>query len=218
MQGLIGGDRVLSFFACRRHNKARWVNWQSALTGLVLLIVAVSLTAQEHIADVIAKATAGDPVAQDALGVSYAMGNRDVPRNYEAALKWFRKSAAQGYTESQMHLGAMYEMGRGVTKDLDEARKWYLLAAKQGNTHAQTKLGITCELGRGVAQDFAEAAKWYRLAAEQGYAEAQYKLGRLYEQGLGVPLNNAEAANWYQKASVQGNREATQALVAMGAK
>lgn len=199
-------------------NNVRRLGLSGALTIFVVLAACACLWAQEDIATLLAKASAGDPAAQDTVGLAYAMGSKDVPRNYTAAAKWFRKAALQGYADSQFRLGALYELGRGVAQDRDEALKWYLLAAKQGQARAQLKVGGMYEQGRGVSQSFAEAASWYHMAAEQGNSEAQFKLGHLYEQGLGVPLNNAEAVNWYQKAAAKGNLEATRALVALGAK
>lgn len=186
---------------------------------IVLLWAAIVLpcTAQNDLVALLAKASAGDPVSQDALGVLYALGNKDVPRNYPAAVKWFRKAALQDYADSQYRLGTMYEAGRGVNQDLQEAMKWYSLAAKQGQLGAELKLAKMYEAGRGVSKNFGEAAKWYQLAAEHGNADAQYKIGYFCQQGLGVPLNNEQAVKWYQKAAAQGNHQAIQALVAIGA-
>lgn len=126
--------------------------------------------------------------------------------NYSEAVKWFMKSADQGYAEAQNMLGRMSEMGgRGVPKDYSEAMRWYRMAAEQGFATAQKNLGSMYENGKGVSQDYAEAMKWYRKAADQGDDWAQYYMGVYYEHGYGVPQDIAEAKRWYQKAAAQGH-------------
>ena len=58
----------------------------------------------------------------------------------DLGLKWFRKSAEQGYVHAQNNLGVMYEKGRGVTQDKTEAIKWYCKAAEQGDEKAKESL------------------------------------------------------------------------------
>ncbi len=48
--------------------------------------------------------------------------------NYEAALIWYRKAAAQGNARAQFALGTLYEQGLGVERDQLEALNWYRLA------------------------------------------------------------------------------------------
>ena len=151
-----------------------------------------------------AKAKAGDPNAQLALGVIYENG-KGVKQNYAEAVYWYRKSAEQGNIIAQDNLGVMYENGRGVGQDYVEALKWYRKAAEQGRANAQCNLGLMYENGRGVEQDYVESVKWYRKAAEQGHARAQNNLGVKYENGRGVGQDYVEAVKWYRKAAEQGN-------------
>ena len=82
----------------------------------------------------------------------------------------------------QIHLGAMYECGRGVAQDLSQAAAWYYKAAQQGNDFAQCNLGFMFENGRGVAQDVNGAVAWYRKAAAGGNQDAAKALRRLNVQ------------------------------------
>jgi TPR repeat protein len=50
------------------------------------------------------------------------------------ALKWFRKSADQGYASAQYALGCIYANGDGVTIDPVEAAKWFRKAADPAQT------------------------------------------------------------------------------------
>ena len=125
-------------------------------------------------------------------------------KNYKEAVKWYRKSADQGYANAQCNLGYMYEVGRGVSQSYSEAVKWYRSAAEQGAAQAQCNLGYMYEFGRGVTQSYSEAEKWYRKAADQGHSKAQFNLAVLYWGGLGVSQNDSEAVKWYRKSADQG--------------
>jgi hypothetical protein len=116
---------------------------------------------------------------------------------YAPAIPLFRAFADQGNADAQLHLGFMYEDGRGVPQDNAIAASWYQKAADQGNVEAQFHLRSMYEDGRGVPQDNAIAVTWYQKAADQGVALAQEILGDMYERGLGVPQDYVAAHIWY---------------------
>ena len=51
--------------------------------------------------------------------------DQGVEKNYVEAVKWYRKAAEQGDTDSQIQLGKCYASGRGVEKNYAEAASWY---------------------------------------------------------------------------------------------
>lgn len=59
-----------------------------------------------------------------------------VEQDYKEAIKWYRKSADQGYRWGQLSLGTMYQRGYGVPKDISMAKYWYQKAADQGMEEA----------------------------------------------------------------------------------
>ena len=124
-------------------------------------------------------------------------------KDYETAVKYYKKSAEQGNEKAQFNFALCYAKGEGVEKDLREAAKWYRKAAEQGFALAQNMLALCYDTGEGVEQDYALAAEWYRKAAEQGYADAQLNLGGCYSSGHGVGQDYTEAVKWYQKAADQ---------------
>jgi clan AA aspartic protease (TIGR02281 family) len=133
------------------------------------------------------------------------MGADGVTKDYKEAAKWYKLAAAQGDTDAQDTLGAIfYNGGNGVTQDYKEAAKWYRLAADKGNADAQLQFGYMSYYGQGVTRDYREAAKWYRLAATQGNADAQFFLGLMYNEGKGVAKDYQEATKWYRLAAQQG--------------
>jgi hypothetical protein len=122
-------------------------------------------------------------------------------------MRLFRPLAEEGDARSQVKVGVMYALGKGVRQDDGEALKWYRLAASQGDALGQFKVGVMYALGKGVKQNNAEAVKWYRMAAEQGNALAEALLGSAYAVGKGVSKNYAEAAKWFILAADQGHRD-----------
>ena len=129
-------------------------------------------------------------------------------KDYDKALKYYQYAAEKNDSQAQFSLGAMYDMGNGVTQNYAEAMKWYLKAANQGNASAQNNIGVMYEKGQGVKQDCSEANKWYLKAAEQGYTPAQSNLGLNLYVGNGITQNYTEAFKWLLKAANSGGASA----------
>ena len=73
----------------------------------------------------------GDVYAQGMLGDKYFNGI-GVEKNFEEAVKWYRKSAEQGVKQAQYNLAGCLEVGCGVKQNEEEALKWYKKAAEKG--------------------------------------------------------------------------------------
>jgi TonB family protein len=148
-------------------------------------------------------AEAGNAEAQYFFGSLYETGAGGV-RNYEAALNWYRKSAAQGYALAQYKLGMAYLKGDwGVPQDDVQAGKWLLQAASQGNVNAAYQIGELYFKGKGVEQDDTQAAEWITFAAKGYNASAQARLAGMYREGHGVPKDADEADKWQAMADRQ---------------
>lgn len=78
-------------------------------------------------------AEAGDAPSQYNLGILYLDGH-GVPQSPAEAVKWFKRSADQDYTEAQHDLGALYGSGQGVKRDYVQAYKWLNICAAKGNS------------------------------------------------------------------------------------
>ncbi|MCE9560444.1 MAG: sel1 repeat family protein [Planctomycetes bacterium] len=150
--------------------------------ALFLLVSAIT-PAADH-ADLIAKAEKGDAPAQFELARKYVAGD-GVAKDDAAALRWFRKAAAQDHTGAEVSLGAIYANGTGVPQDRAEAVRWYRKASLKGDMTAQYNLGLFAD-----TKDEVSAVTWFRLAAEQGHMPAQFALGELHENGKGIPRSD----------------------------
>ncbi len=157
-------------------------------------------------------AEAGDPLAQNNLGVYYENGLGGLTKSADDAVTWYRKSAEQGFAVGQSSLGTMYLEGRGTVRSYSSAARWFQKAADQGNTIAQLNLGKLYRDGRGVTKNLSLAARNFRKAANGGNAEAQYAVGQAYANGEGFTKSPSLAAQSYRKAADQGHMDAQYAL------
>ncbi len=119
----------------------------------------------------------------------------------QTAVKWFRRSAQQGYAPAQIKLGEAYALGKGAPEDDVKAVHWYENAARQNNFRAQTLLGSMYEKGAGVDRDEAKAIELYTRAASQQYPPAMFNLGVLYARRLGDAQNFVRAHKWFNLAN-----------------
>lgn len=133
------------------------------------------------------QAHAGDPVAQNVVGMAYKYGEV-TPQNPALSLRWFLKAARQGDADAQFNLGRIY--GKAA--------------------------GRVYEKQRAAPRDDVTAAAWYRKAAEQNYAPAQFNLAQMHAEGSpAFPRDLAQAFFWMQRAAVQGDRNASAQLKKM---
>lgn len=105
------------------------------------------------------------------LGAAYEQGWFG-KANFQEALKWFRKAAAQGDPDAQNALGQMYQDGEGVKQDYAEAAKWFRLAAEHtpdlgGAGQGRNNLGLLYLNGDGVPKDLVQAYMWFKLTQHQ---------------------------------------------------
>ena len=149
----------------------------------------------------------GQPAAQAELALRYLEG-RNLPRDPEQAMSWFRKAAEQNFVPAQYRLGTLYEKGIGASEDQRAAALWYGRAAQGGHVRAMHNLGVLLANGLDDKPDYAGAARLFRKAAEHGLRDSQYNLAVLHVRGLGVEANLVEAYKWFTLAGKQGDMDA----------
>jgi hypothetical protein len=177
-------------------------NWKQFAYSAALLAF-VSAQAQTAGIDptLLAKANAGDAVAQVLVGESYAAG-KGIERDLKQAAEWYGKAAAKGDLAGERHLAVLYrDGGKGFPRDMTQAAEWYRKAAEQGDAGAQATLGTLYSIGQGVTQNYVEAYYWLELAAAvKGPKQEQYAANR---QLMGAHITadeqaeaDARAAKW----------------------
>ena len=150
-----------------------------------------------------------DVKALNDLGEHCYNGTDGAIQNYEKAVQYFLKAAAQGYAISQYNLGICYRSGNGVPKDYNQAAGWFLQAAKQGDADAQNILGNYYIEGRpGVPKDLDKGMSWLNRAATRGNPSAEFNLAVCYHQGTVIHKDHKMAFKWYNEAANHGHVEA----------
>ena len=204
--------------------------WAPLLVGIFFVITISSIWFFYFKNDYMVRmyAEKGDPQNQLTLGSNYYNGWFGEPKDYDLALQWFQKSAAQGNKRAQWYIGEMYEIGLGVKEDQAQAAQWYTLAAKNGDRLAkkslkeqndpkhQNALGFQFYEGVFKTHDYGKALEWFQKAASQGNAMAQGYLGEMYEKGLGVNADKTQAIQWYSKGAKNGDSKSKIALQRLG--
>ena len=100
----------------------------------------------------------GDALSQFNMGQMFEAG-KDVPKNIEKAISYYKKAAVQGHIGANMALGRIYEKARGM----QEAVMYYLKAAESG--HAPAQLIVSRHLQtQGKLQ---QALTWLKKALQQ---------------------------------------------------
>jgi len=148
----------------------------------------------------------GDHRSQDYLGRMYHDG-QGLAQNYEKAIFWLEKAAAQDNPNSSYDLGKIYRDGKLVKKDNKKAVIFFKKAASKYNTDANVELGHHYGAGWGVKKDLKKAFDYY-LEAAHAYGNddgrANYAVAHAYEHGLGVDKDIKQAFTYYEKAALQG--------------
>jgi TPR repeat protein len=137
-------------------------------------------------AALLAKANAGDAVAEVQVGEQYAQAaaaehhKAQIAEDYKQAEAWYRKAAGQNSVAGELHLAALYrDGGEGFPRDMAQAAAWYRKAAEQGDAGAQGTLGVLYSMGQGVPQSDVEAYFWLDLAAAvKGPNQEKYAANR----------------------------------------
>lgn len=123
------------------------------------------------------RARAGDPVAQNVVGMAYKYGEVTA-QSPTLSLHWFLKAARQGDADAQFNLGRIYGKATGS------------VYGKQ----------------RAAPRDDVAAAHWYESAAEQDYGPAQRNLADMYAEGSPtVPRDRVRAVFWLKRAAAAGD-------------
>jgi TPR repeat protein len=149
------------------------------------------------VGEVLKRAQAGEPNAQNELGLLYSEG-QGLPQNYLEAKDWFKKAADQGHADAQVNLGTLYSLGRGAPYSDHMALFWFQKAAEQRNALAFAKLGMMYERGRAVPQSLIEAHMWYNLSVAFGEKRAAESRDAIAKQMTRSQIAEAEerAKKW----------------------
>jgi len=169
----------------------------------------------DNLYEMIKKADSGDPEAQWRVAWYIVWSGKNEPIEpdwLERALDYFQRSAAQGYGNAMLELGAMYSSGRGVAKDEAEAICWYEKAA--GILHPKAFRCLGYSLGfhnfrDGGFADYKTAFGYFFKGALLDEPNCIYEIGDMYYWGRYVDSDQKFAFKLYQESYeiIDGNIE-----------
>lgn len=153
----------------------------------------------------VASAVDGDQYAQAMLAKLYEVENMP-----SRALKWYARSADNGFGAAARRLAIIYMGGHGVPKDMDVSIRWMKRGSELDD--AECQYGLAVIYMNDQYKDDRQAIYWLQKSAENGYDEAQYKLGMCYTLGELVEQDVKTGAEWLIKAADNGNENAIKIL------
>ena len=135
-----------------------------------------------------------------------------VPRDPQAARRWYMKADDFGYMPATHTVGQIYEYGYAGEKNLSRAVPYYKKAATAGYAPSMYALGELYLSGDGVTADPKQGAQWLLEAAKRGHADALYAVGNMYDLGSVLPHDAQKAVVYYKEAALKEQADAQDAI------
>ena len=201
---------VLAVAACNRipTQESTSVIDEAQQTSSTLLDWKTSAAKPPSRAELQTRAEAGNADAAFQLGIMYYEG-KNIPQNYDEAMKWFKTAADLGNSQGMFYTGVMYYKALSVPKDVGQATIWFQKASDLGNAHATFDLGTIAYQD----QNYDAARAFFEKAANAGYGNAQFNLGIMYFKGQGMSPDLQQAETWLILAERNGVTKAGQVFL-----
>ncbi|BCS83623.1 Sel1 repeat family protein [Cotonvirus japonicus] len=133
-------------------------------------------------------AKSGDAIAQNNLGYVYLKGIT-VEKNDRKKMKWYERSALQGFSYGQYNLARELICESNSDLDIDKILTLLELSANQNCPIAQYELGNLYKNGKLIEPDRLKSLFWYGRAIKNKHVNSHYTLGNIYKTGI---FNNSD--------------------------
>ncbi len=143
--------------------------------------------------------------AQNLLAHFYESG-RIEETDYDKAIYWYEKAAAQDSVSAMQSLCRIYKSNG--KNNYEMVMKWNQQAISLGSDSAMMNLANMHKRGLGVEQSYDMAIFWYQQAAERGNPVALMTLGTILEEGIGAEPNIKKAIALYTNYAYRGSNYA----------
>lgn len=160
-------------------------------------------------------AEAGDPVAQNLLGVSLTEhdSNRGIAYDPERGFALLQAASDAGFARATYNLALVYGEEHGdFAPDYDRKLDLARTSAEAGYAPSWNLIGDMYHGGNGVDQSFEEALSYYRRAADAGVTNGLRAVGYAYFHGQGVTKDVGLAERYLDRAVAAGDRQAIRDL------
>lgn len=132
------------------------------------------------------------------------LNGKDVPRDAEAAFRWFSQAARTGNADALNMLGRCYEFGWGVARSGADAIRYFTRAAEKGHAWGEFNLASHYAQGGLVPPDERKAVTLLVRSARRGNPKAMNMLGRYRENSNDARARARSAPLWYRWAAERG--------------
>jgi len=148
----------------------------------------------------LAAADKGHKKAQFEAGEKYCS-----EKNYERALHYFERAAAQGHVHALYRLGMMHRDGLGTPVDLKRALEYLERASSLGLADAHYEIGLWYYEGMHIEKNFKSAHRYFENAAGKNHPGAYYKLFLLWKNArVNGHANFQRAYNYLKQSAALG--------------
>ena len=128
-----------------------------------------------------------------------------VSRDYEKALRYFKKLEESNNAEVYFYLGLYAENGYGQRKDIKKAIRYYEKGISLGDMYCPVQLGRIYSLGIGIPKDEKKGFELYQLGLQRGDTLCYANIGYCYETGQGVKKDRNMAEKYYLEGASKGD-------------
>lgn len=136
----------------------------------------------------LSKARRGDDEAQWYVASFYHdgyvdnEGNTIVQKDIKRAAHWYRLSAEQGNTSSQIGIGILYSTQDGIDLDFEKALNWTMLAYENGDKSAAHNIATIYR----DKEQYRKAFSWYKRSVKHGFWDSLLEYGMCLYFGIGT--------------------------------
>lgn len=128
---------------------------------------------------------------------SFYMNGTGVPKDFDEAIRWTKKSFDDGNQYADVQLGTLYR----YTHRPDLAISAFQHAAGRGVTDGDFETGLIYDDGEdGIGRDLYRARVYFERAAAHGDVNALEMLGNYYLAGIGLAPDMVRGLGYYKDA------------------
>lgn len=131
-----------------------------------------------------------------------------INKNINESSEWYKKSAINGNSCSQIEYAKMLLIGDVIQQDTVSAFNWLSKADADGDPIASYNLGILYIQGKYTTKDIPKGIEYLEKSASNNNTKAMIYLSNLYGSGTAVDLDLPKSLNYFNSAVKLGDLEA----------
>lgn len=135
---------------------------------------------------------------------TYWRSDKPGGRNFNEALKWYRKACDLGDREAQYQLGRFLIMKNLLNRERTRVVRWWENKLEKGMGEAATTADFDEDKQSGQDKAYeqrSEALKWLHAAADEGSTDALRFLSAMYNRGISLMANSDTAIQYLRRAA-----------------